>query len=573
MAEALAAAGATVAVLGRSERTDEAARALGGLAVHADLSDRAELRRGFDDAVHALGGLDVLVTSHGIGRPAEALEHGLDDWDEVLEVNLTSVFRLCQLAGRIMVEQRRGKIVNVASMLSFSGGLKVSSYAASKGGVAQLTKALANEWAPLGVNVNAIAPGYVKTEPQRTHLARRPGAHGRDPGADPGGPLGRARRPRRRRRLSRLCRVGLPARRHPPGRRRLARTLRPVPVETSIFAFATDLADEGLETVLDNVQHRAGLAGVTIAAAYHEGRDLFPHNPRHKVRFLEGGAVFFPTSERWRGVRLRPPVSEVAHILPELVAAAAARDLSVHAWTVFLHNGAVAAEHPDCAPENAFGDRYVTDLCPANPDVRAFAVALAAEVAHLGVTSINAESLHFHALEHGYAHERYFVPLGPVERYLLGLCFCRHCLGAAHRHGVDGQAVRRFARAEPRALRGRRRATDRAGPHAARDGRRRRAGRLSRGAGRRRSRRSSPRSPARRGPRERGSSSSTSLVRSRGTRPGDPRARRHRRSPGSRASRSPPSRPPATGSRRSGMRRNPVAFETTSRPTAMPRSR
>ena len=129
-----------------------------------------------------------------------------------------------------------------------------------------------------------------------------------------------------------------------------------------------------------------------------------------------------------------------------------------------LHNGAVAAEHPDCAPENAFGDRYVTDLCPANPDVRAFAVALAAEVAHLGVTSINAESLHFHALEHGYAHERYFVPLGPVERYLLGLCFCRHCLGAAHRHGVDGQAVRRFARAEPRArLRGRRRrATDRA---------------------------------------------------------------------------------------------------------------
>ena len=275
MAEALAAAGgATVAVLGRSERTDEAARALGGLAVHADLSDRAELRRGFDDAVHALGGLDVLVTSHGIGRPAEALEHEPRRLGRGARGQPDFGLPTRQLAGRIMVEQRRGKIVNVASMLSFSGGLKVSSYAASKGGVAQLTKALANEWAPLGVNVNAIAPGYVKTEPQRTHLARRPGAHGRDPGADPGGPLGRARRPRRRRRLSRLCRVGLPARRHPPGRRRLARTLRPVPVETSIFAFATDLADEGLETVLDNVQHRAGLAGVTIAAAYHEGRDL-----------------------------------------------------------------------------------------------------------------------------------------------------------------------------------------------------------------------------------------------------------------------------------------------------------
>ena len=184
-------------------------------------------------------------------------------------------------------------------------------------------------------------------------------------------------------------------------------------METSIFAFATDLADEGLETVLDNVQGRGGLGGITVAAAYHEGRDVFPHNPRHKVRFLEGGAVFFPPDPaRWRGVRLRPPVSEVADVFPELIAASASRGLSVHAWTVFLHNGALAAEHPDCAPENAFGDRYVTDLCPAHPDVRAFAVALAGDVARLGVASISAESLHFHALEHGYAHERYFVPLG-----------------------------------------------------------------------------------------------------------------------------------------------------------------
>jgi hypothetical protein len=220
-------------------------------------------------------------------------------------------------------------------------------------------------------------------------------------------------------------------------------------VETSIFAFATDLADEGLETVLDNVQDRGGLGGITVAAAYHEGRDVFPHNPRHKVRFLEGGAVFFPPDPaRWRGVRLRPPVSEVADVFPELIAASASRGLSVHAWTVFLHNGALAAEHPDCAPENAFGDRYVTDLCPAHPDVRAFAVALAGDVARLGVASISAESLHFHALEHGYAHERYFVPLGPVARYLLGLCFCRHCLEAARGRDVDGEAVRSFVEAE-----------------------------------------------------------------------------------------------------------------------------
>jgi hypothetical protein len=220
-------------------------------------------------------------------------------------------------------------------------------------------------------------------------------------------------------------------------------------METSIFAFATDFADEGVETVLDNVQERGGLGGVTVAAAYHEGRDVFPHNPVRKVRFLESGAVFFrPDPDRWSDVRLRPPVSDAADVFPVVVHAAGRRGLAVRAWTVFLHNGALAAEYPDCAPENAFGDRYVTDLCPANPDVRAFARALASDVAGLGVASICSESLHYHALEHGYAHERYFVPLGPRVRHLLGLCYCRHCLAAANALGVDGEAARGRAREE-----------------------------------------------------------------------------------------------------------------------------
>jgi 2-deoxy-D-gluconate 3-dehydrogenase len=155
---------AMAAVIARSEQAEEAARELGGIGVRADLAQRDELRRGFEEAVELLGGLDVLVVSHGIGRRLPALDHELSDWDDVLRTNLTSVFELCRLAGRIMVSQGRGKIVTVASMLSFSGGLNVSSYAASKGGVGQLTKALANEWAPHGVNVNAIAPGYFRTE-------------------------------------------------------------------------------------------------------------------------------------------------------------------------------------------------------------------------------------------------------------------------------------------------------------------------------------------------------------------------------------------------------------------------
>jgi 2-deoxy-D-gluconate 3-dehydrogenase len=197
LARALVDAGASVAVLGRSESADEAAAELSGIAVRADLTDREALRAGFAEAVAGLQGLDILVNSHGIGRASDALDHDLADWDEVIEVNLTATFELCQLAGRIMVAQGRGKIVNIASVLSFQGGLRVSSYAASKGGVSQLTMALANEWAPHGVNVNAIAPGYVKTElnariwrddPVRTAQidARIPAGHWGDP-ADMGG--------------------------------------------------------------------------------------------------------------------------------------------------------------------------------------------------------------------------------------------------------------------------------------------------------------------------------------------------------------------------------------------------
>jgi len=197
LARALADAGARVAVLGRSERAQEAAAELDGFAVRADLTDREALSRGFDEAVERLGGLDILVNSHGIGRASDAVDHELSDWDEVIEVNLTATFELCQLAAGIMVAQGRGKIVNIASVLSFQGGIRVSSYAASKGGVATLTMALANEWAPHGVNVNAIAPGYVKTnlnariwrdDPERTAQinARIPAGRWGEP-ADMGG--------------------------------------------------------------------------------------------------------------------------------------------------------------------------------------------------------------------------------------------------------------------------------------------------------------------------------------------------------------------------------------------------
>ena len=223
-------------------------------------------------------------------------------------------------------------------------------------------------------------------------------------------------------------------------------------MKTSMLAFATDLHDEGLDTVLGNVQERAGVDGLTMAVAYHDARDLFPHNPVHKVRYLEGGAVFFrPDESRYEGLQLQPRVAELARMgdpLGDLCAAADKRGMDVNAWVVFLHSDRLGFTHPECATHNAFGDRYLTDLCPSNPEVRAYASALASDVTRYGVSTILAESLHFHGLAHGYHHERYFEELGTVGTYLLGLCFCAHCLAAARRAGVDAEMVHRSVRDE-----------------------------------------------------------------------------------------------------------------------------
>jgi 2-deoxy-D-gluconate 3-dehydrogenase len=170
MAAALAAAGAEVALhASRQPPVDtEAAIATHGSRTRsfvADLADRAAAKRLVPDVISACGRLDILVNNAGICPRKPAAEHGDELWDEVIAVNLSSVFLLSRAAGAHMLQRGGGgKIINVASMLSFQGGITVPSYAASKGGVAQLTKALANEWAAHGINVNSIAPGYMATD-------------------------------------------------------------------------------------------------------------------------------------------------------------------------------------------------------------------------------------------------------------------------------------------------------------------------------------------------------------------------------------------------------------------------
>ena len=170
IAIALAEAGANVACHGRGDDTNQIRtkiRSLGrkSIYVSGDVAEKGACEELVEKTVAAFGSIDILVNNAGVIRRGPALEHSEENWDEVIAVNLTSVFRLSQLAARQMVEKNRGgKIVSIASILSFQGGVFVPAYAAAKGGIAQLTKALANEWASKGINVNAIAPGYMVTD-------------------------------------------------------------------------------------------------------------------------------------------------------------------------------------------------------------------------------------------------------------------------------------------------------------------------------------------------------------------------------------------------------------------------
>ncbi len=164
---ALAQAGADVVAVGRSSAEHTQRDVVGaGRRFHfvqADLEVSRDAGRIVDDAVQAAGRVDILINNAGIIRRSDALTFTEDDWDAVLNVNLKTPFFLAQAAAKVMLAHGGGKIINIASMLSFQGGIRTASYTSSKSGLAGLTRLLANEWAAQGINVNAIAPGYFET--------------------------------------------------------------------------------------------------------------------------------------------------------------------------------------------------------------------------------------------------------------------------------------------------------------------------------------------------------------------------------------------------------------------------
>ncbi len=170
MAFALAEAGADVACHclndGEADETVTKIKAMGrrAVSVAGNMADKETPKRIVDAVVAEFGRIDILINNAGMIRRTPAVDFSEEDWSTVIEVNLSSVFRTSQAAGRHMIEQGAGKIVNIASLLSFQGGITVPAYTASKSGVAGVTKALANEWAKHNINVNAIAPGYMATD-------------------------------------------------------------------------------------------------------------------------------------------------------------------------------------------------------------------------------------------------------------------------------------------------------------------------------------------------------------------------------------------------------------------------
>jgi hypothetical protein len=215
----------------------------------------------------------------------------------------------------------------------------------------------------------------------------------------------------------------------------------------SVWSYPWDLHDLGLAAACERLAE-AGATMVSLATSYHAGRFVQPGNPRRRVYFPEDGTVYYrPDPGRWAGREIVPLpariVDEEGDMLARLLARRAAGGLAVGCWTVCLHNTRLGMLHPDHVLRTAHGDPHLYALCPSSPAARAYATGLVAEIAARGPDRIELETPEFMGFAHGFHHEKDGVGLLPEDEFLLGLCFCRHCLDRARAAGVDGRAAQR----------------------------------------------------------------------------------------------------------------------------------
>ncbi|RCG31003.1 hypothetical protein DQ384_13745 [Sphaerisporangium album] len=214
-------------------------------------------------------------------------------------------------------------------------------------------------------------------------------------------------------------------------------------MEGSVHVFVEDVRDEGARRVLGRIAEY-GVREVTVAAAYHAARDVTPHGAS-RVTLRSDGVHFPPPDDLFANLRLTPPVQPGAQDEPLAALREAADDhgMVLHGWAVFLQNVTLGLANLDLTVQDCFGGRgSPAALCPAQPDVRLYSVALARAVARQGVRSVVAESLHFGTFAQGYRQDRSYVPLGPMDEFLLGLCFCSWCMRRAADLGVKAEVAR-----------------------------------------------------------------------------------------------------------------------------------
>lgn len=217
-------------------------------------------------------------------------------------------------------------------------------------------------------------------------------------------------------------------------------------MEHGIFMSVQDFVDEGTTAILDRVA-ALGIRRIVLAVTYHRARDVTPRSPGRVTIRYDGAYFPLPADLLGAGSLPVPVQTQELSIAADLVRAAHDRGLAVDGWTVFCHNTTIGTIEPEVTQQNCFGGYgSPADLCPANPSVRQYAVDLARAAARLGVDTVPAESLHHGFFDHGYHHERSAVPLGELDRYLLGLCFCNYCAAAARVHGdLDVERARSAA--------------------------------------------------------------------------------------------------------------------------------
>lgn len=221
----------------------------------------------------------------------------------------------------------------------------------------------------------------------------------------------------------------------------------PGSIHTTLWTYPWDLDASGPEKAVMNLKNSIGLDAISLAAAYHSFEMLRPHSRDSVILQIPTAAVYFqPHSHLYNDTVIAPHVSPLmgsSNWYSEAATAAAKNNLELIAWTVFLHNSFLAAKYPDCAEVACTGDISSSRLCPANPDVRAYAIAISKDLKeNYGISMLECEGLSFGGFGHTHYHVKHGVELGAGGRFLLSLCFCPSCTSRARGIGIDAEAIR-----------------------------------------------------------------------------------------------------------------------------------